>query len=125
MGLKYVRHLLPGRNTSLDDASMVRHHANLEDLRRAAAEGCELCLLIQGEADAMLAELDGLEGDRKRQFDGPPSFDMWLTKSPESSQGFWVLSGYSSGSGRHSIAPIAAFGFAVTEGIYQFWHIFN
>ena len=121
-GLEYVQTIVRNRDASRDaTASSVRHHANIEGLRGAAAKGCELCLLIQGEADAMLAELDGLEGLMKRYSDGPPTFDMWLTKRPDGGQGFWVLSECSTSVGGTEIVPVAGFGFAVAEGVSESW----
>ena len=121
-GLKYVQHLVRHKDAFRDaTASSVRHYANIEGLRRAAAEGCGLCLLIQGEADAILAELDGLEGLMKHYSGSPPTFDMWLTKRPEGGQGFWVLSECSTSAKGAVTIPVAAFGFALAECMLESW----
>lgn len=121
-GLEHVQTLVRRRHVSPDPAApSVRHHASLEGLRRAAAEGCELCRLIQCEAEAMLAELDGLQGLTNRCSYGPPTFDMWLTKRPEGGQGFWVLSDCASGAWGPATVPVAAFGFVVAEGACEPW----
>lgn len=120
-GLEYVQTLVPNKDVSRDaTASSVRHHASIEGLREAAAEGCELCLLIQGEADVMLAELEGLEGVMEQYSNFLPTFDMWLTKRPDGGQGFWVLSECNPSVRGTVTVPVAAFGFAVAEGMSEF-----
>ncbi|KAJ3473215.1 hypothetical protein NLG97_g10444 [Lecanicillium saksenae] len=103
------------------ESHKVKHHPNLDSLREAAAGGCELCVLILGEAEPLLAGLGELgdEGSPGRAAYPTPSFDMWLTKRPEGLDGFWVVSGP-----RESKAPtpfkmlllVAAFGFVVDQG---------
>ncbi|KAK3180179.1 hypothetical protein K4F52_008481 [Lecanicillium sp. MT-2017a] len=106
------------RNAGEETAS-VKHHASLESLRETASNGCELCKLIQKEAEKLLVELDGLE-DRPDGRGKPypsPSFDMWLTQRPEGGRGFWVVSEPSQGTGGRVILPIAAFGIVVEEAL--------
>jgi hypothetical protein len=120
-GLEYVQILVRNKVDSRDGtASGVRHHANIENLRKAAAEGCELCRLIQGEAHVLLTELEGLEGPMKEYYN-PPTFNMWLTKRPGGGQGFWVLSECRPSVRGAMAIPIAAFGFTVAEGIFEPW----
>lgn len=65
-GLEHVQTLVPNKfNSRGATAPRVGCHANTQSLRGEAAEGCELCLLIQGEADGMLAELEDHEGRMK------------------------------------------------------------
>lgn len=104
-----------------EKTARVKHHTSLESLREAASNGCDLCKLIQDEAEKLLAELDGLE-DRPDGRGKPypsPSFDMWLTQRPEGGRGFWVVSEPSQSTSGRVILPIAAFGVVVEEGAFD------
>ncbi|KID88982.1 Heterokaryon incompatibility [Metarhizium guizhouense ARSEF 977] len=115
-GLEHVQTLVPNKfNPRGATAPRVRYHANTQSLRGEAAEGCELCLLIQGEADVMLAELEDHEGRMKDDSDGPPTFYMCLTKRPDGGQGFWVLSECSPRARGTVTVPVAVFGFTVAD----------
>ena len=97
----------------------IKHHTSIDSLREAAAKGCELCTLIQDEAEKLLAELEGLEeypGGRGKPY-SPPNFDMWLIRRPEGGCGFWVLSEPSNITDGWVILPIAAFGIVVEQGM--------
>lgn len=115
-GLEHVQTLVPNKfNPRGATAPRISNHANIQSLRGAAAEGCGLFLLIQGEADVMLAELEGHEGLMKDDSDGPPTFDMCLTKHLDSGQGFWVLSECSPRARGTVTVPVAVVGFTVAD----------
>lgn len=126
-GRKYIHHFIKHQENAPNTAALnaVReqgqHHGSLEALRAAAADGCGLCILIEGEADALLEEIGSL-GEEGRY--SPPAFDMWLTKRPEEGQGFWVLSECSSSFANKKIMPIAAFTFVVDDGAYTCAYIY-
>ncbi|KAJ6789088.1 hypothetical protein PWT90_00390 [Aphanocladium album] len=101
-----------------EETQRVKHHPDLESLRRAAAGGCEPCVLILGQADAMRAALHsrGEEGSAARRWFPAPSFDMWLTQRLGGGHGFWVMSGPEKGfSGPKGLLLIAAFGVVVEQ----------
>lgn len=92
----------------------VQYHASLQSLRQAASGGCELCQVIETEADALIEEIAGLPQPRRGLMQTEPSWDMWLTKRSEpevSGDGFWVVNrsswGVTSGSSRlHPLASV-------------------
>lgn len=96
----------------------VQHHASLQSLRQAASGGCELCQVIEREADALIEEIEGLPQPRRGLMQTEPSWDMWLTKRSEpgvSGDGFWVVNRSSWGSDKW-LVPIASIGFSSDEG---------
>ncbi|OHE94939.1 HET domain-containing protein [Colletotrichum orchidophilum] len=95
----------------------VQYHASLESLRQAASGGCELCQVIEKEADALIEEIAGLPEPRHGVMQTEPSWDMWLTKRSEpkvSGDGFWVVNRSSWESDKWLI-PIASIGFSSDE----------
>ncbi|KAJ3498975.1 hypothetical protein NLG97_g706 [Lecanicillium saksenae] len=121
-GQKHIHEYYPrlatpaGAVAAAEAAKSVRYHSSIETLREAAAAGCELCILVLGEANALLAELAALEKDSTRLGrHSAPLFDMWLTQRPEGGQGFWVISDQKFPRRAAVIMPIAAFGFVVEE----------
>lgn len=129
-GRKYIHQFYRKKNDSSHTAAAttagaavetrVKHHPSIELVREAAAGGCNLCTLIQGQADLLLAELEDFKESRSGRGRPyfPPSFDMWLTQRPDGGQGFWVMSEASvDGGGANVIMPIAAFGFVVEAGM--------
>ncbi|KXH48486.1 HET domain-containing protein [Colletotrichum simmondsii] len=95
----------------------VQYHANLQSLRQAASSGCELCQIIEREADALIEEIAGLPQPRRGLMQTEPSWDMWLTKRSEpevSGDGFWVVNRSSWGSDKW-LVPIASIGFSSDE----------
>ncbi|XWX01535.1 hypothetical protein V2A60_009563 [Cordyceps javanica] len=113
-GLEHVHPFSRRGGTAAQDVptTRVRHHASLEGLGRAAADGCELCVLIRAQADALLAELETPKAKEGRY--SPPDFDMWLTQRCDGGQGFWVWSAPTFNS-RAAVLPVAAFAFVVSE----------
>ncbi|KAK1622364.1 heterokaryon incompatibility protein-domain-containing protein [Colletotrichum phormii] len=96
----------------------VQYHASLQSLRRAASGGCELCQIIENEADALIEEIASLRQPRRGVMQTEPSWDMWLTKRSEpevTGDGFWVVNRSSWGSDKW-LVPIASIGFSSDEG---------
>lgn len=92
-GLQHVHSLYAKEQGTGDQATdRVKYHESFDALRRASMNGCGLCVLVKRQADALLIEMEGLEGIEKEMEGTPPTFDMWLTKRPEKGQGVWVLS---------------------------------
>lgn len=120
-GLQHVHTLVINRQSCEEEEEpRIKYHRDVSSLRRAAAAGCGLCRLIEGQADAILAEIDGLD-DAQRELDGAlPNFDMWLTKRPDGGEGFWVLSECEGESETPVALPIAAIAFVASEGEFQF-----
>ena len=122
-GLQHVHSLYAKEQTTGDQlTTKVKYHSSFDALSEAAANGCGLCLLVKRQANALLAEISGLEGIQKEMEGSPPTFDMWLTKRPEKGQGFWVLSEATQESALLSewesppTLLIAAIGFSAIEG---------
>ncbi|KAH8881999.1 hypothetical protein GQ53DRAFT_812370 [Thozetella sp. PMI_491] len=110
-GLPYY-HQAFFRKSPLQDVGK-RHYPDLPSVRDAAAAGCGLCRLISKEADAVIAEVRGMDA-RMRSMYSEPRFDLWLTKLPLDRPGFMVLT--NSRGGRHqSVHPIAAIGFCAEQ----------
>jgi hypothetical protein len=98
------------------------HHPDLESLRRASTSGCELCRLIEIEADALLVDIS--ERNLKySQFPEvlarldacDPSFDLWITKRPKGGDGFWVVA-KSASAPEELLFLVATFGFCSEDG---------
>ncbi|TDZ24651.1 hypothetical protein Cob_v002516 [Colletotrichum orbiculare MAFF 240422] len=93
----------------------VQYHPSLEDLRKAASEGCALCEVVEKEADALLDEVAGIKPPITGALEWKPGWDMWLTKRGESGgDGLWVVC-RSDLRGDGCIVPVAAIGFASDE----------
>lgn len=121
-GLEHVhRFYRTGVASQNSNMARVRHHVNLEGLRKSAEDGCELCVLIHSQAEALLAELETPKG--KRLECSPPDFDTWVSQRPDGGEGFWVWSAPTSNTSGGEILPVAAFAFIVTEGVLAlFYH---
>ncbi|OAR02778.1 hypothetical protein LLEC1_07878 [Akanthomyces lecanii] len=127
-GKQYIHHYFR-REDRPDDVSpteeaarVVRYHATIDSLREAAAAECDLCTLVLGEADALLAELQSLEENESTRLTySPPTFDMWVTQRPDGGQGLWIISEPSSHRRSGTIMPIAAFAFVVEEAQILTW----
>ncbi|OAA64154.1 Heterokaryon incompatibility [Akanthomyces lecanii RCEF 1005] len=106
----------PDDVATAEAARVVRYHATIDSLREAAVAECDLCTLVLGEAEALLAELNSLEesGLTTPRY-SPPTFDMWVTQRPDGGQGLWVISEPSVDRRSGTIMPIAAFAFVVEE----------
>ncbi|ATY65983.1 Heterokaryon incompatibility [Cordyceps militaris] len=117
-GLQHVHPLYRLREFPRDPrSSSVRHHASAEALREAAAAGCDLCALIQGQLDRIMSEIEGQDEDIRTLYrpSYQPAVDLWLVQRPFGGQGFWVLSESVQSRDEREIIPIAAFGFAVAD----------
>lgn len=97
-GRQHLQRLI--HKDSLDDIPGplgFHHHETLESLRTASASGCELCQLIEAEADALLADIAerNLEysqfPDVLARIDSDPCFDLWVTARPEGGDGLWII----------------------------------
>lgn len=118
-GLEYVHPFLRQRQFPRSPStSRARHHSSLESLRDEAAAGCELCTLILGQVDTLLAEIEGLTEEQKlrHQTSYTPTMNLWLTRRPYGRQGFWVLSESLRSKDEKELLLVAAFSFAVTKG---------
>jgi hypothetical protein len=61
-GLQHVHNLFPRSVlTRSQRMARVKYHGSLTDLRRAAAAGCHLCLLVKDQVDCLIAEIEGLD----------------------------------------------------------------
>lgn len=122
-GLQHVHSLFAkGQDTGQQPTDRVKYHESFDALSQAATNGCGLCVLVMRQANALLTEMEGLEGIQKEMEGTPPTFDMWLTKRPEKGEGLWVLSEVKKDSERLSefeSSPtllVAAIGFSAIEG---------
>lgn len=130
-GKRYIHHYFRQKDFADDVAATektsraVRYHATIDSLREAAAAECGLCILVLGEADALLAELDSLDENTVTMLRySPPTFEMWVTQRPDGGQGLWVISEPRLDRRGGTIMPIAAFAFVVEEGMfYCFRHV--
>ena len=124
-GLQHIHNLFPKSHPTREQLkTRGRYHGSLAELSLAAAAGCELCLLVKAQADALLAEIGGLSGIQRELEGNMPTFNMWLTKRPGGGAGFWILS---EGQQDPNLEPeppstllIAAFGFSATDG--KLWY---
>jgi len=106
----------------LPDPFGFHHHAGLENVRNASASGCELCRMIEIEADALLVDiaernLKHSQSSRvlTRKDPADPSFDLWITRRPEGGDGFWMVTKSASAPDR-LLYLVATFGFCSENG---------
>lgn len=96
------------------------HHDGLEKLRSASTSGCELCHLIEAEADALLADIAKRNSqysqfpDILARLHSDPSFDLWITRRPEGGDGLWVVT--ESATTKNVLFVVATLGFASENG---------
>lgn len=118
-GLEHVHPLIRQRQFPRSPiTSHARHHSSIKGLLQAAAAGCELCTLILGQVDIMLAEIEGLTEEQKlrHQMSYMPTMNLWLTRRRYGRQGFWVLSESCRSNDEKELLLLAAFSFAVMKG---------
>lgn len=127
-GLQHVHSLYAKEPTTGEQpTNRVKYHEGFDALSQAATNGCGLCVLVMRQANALLTEMEGLEGIEKEMEGTPPTFDMWLTKRPEKGEGFWVLSEAKKDSellSEFESPPtllVAAIGFSAIEGRFCRW----
>lgn len=115
-GKPHFQHLY--RNTSGASLEVfgLRFHPDLESLRRAAEKGCDLCRLIESQADAVLSDIQGLDKPVLGIYQAQPTFDLYVTQRPEDGDGFWVLSATAWREGI-CIVPIAAISFGADQSM--------
>ncbi|KAH7125036.1 heterokaryon incompatibility protein [Dactylonectria estremocensis] len=91
-----------------------KHHPDLESLRRAAKEGCDLCQLIEAQADAVQSDFKNKEMPVLQELgvnEGAHlTLNLWVTKRPDGQDGIWVLTNCSWELGR-KVVPVAAIAF--------------
>ncbi|KPM42686.1 hypothetical protein AK830_g3835 [Neonectria ditissima] len=115
-GKPHFQHLY--RNTSEHSLETFgfRFHPDLDSLRRAAENGCDLCRLIESQADAVLSDIAGLEEPVLGVYQAQPTFDLYITKRADDGDGFWVLSSATWKEGKY-VVPVAAISFGADEGM--------
>lgn len=98
------------------------YHDGLESLRSASASGCELCRLVEIEADALLVDIAERNlkyakypEEIKQRHPLDPSFDLWITQRPEGGDGFWVIA-KSMSEPKKRLFLVATFGFGSENG---------
>ena len=91
------------------------HHQTLKSLRQASAENCEICRLIETQADGLLDHIETYGPPKHSLGRAYPLFDLWLTKRPHGGDGFWVLTNSTRGTGR-VLLILAAIVFACNDG---------
>lgn len=95
------------------------HHPTLESLRQASAAGCEICRLVETQADGLLGHIETYGPAKHSLGRAYPLFDLWLTKRPYGGDGFWVLTSSTHGTGR-VLLILAAVIFSCDDGADQF-----
>jgi hypothetical protein len=92
----------------------VRYHLDLNSLRRAAAGGCELCRLVETQADGILNDI---ADDEVRLSQYAPTFEMWVSKRPAFGDGLWIVTKDGGPDwGDTTCIPVATLGFCADEG---------
>lgn len=116
-GKPHLQHLYKNDSGASLDSFGLRFHPDLDSLRRAAEEGCDLCRLIESQADAVLSDIEGLDKPVLGIYQAQPTFDLYVTGRPDDGDGFWVLSTTTWRRGV-CVVPIAAISFGADLGIW-------
>ncbi|KAK7417653.1 hypothetical protein QQX98_004474 [Neonectria punicea] len=114
-GKPHYHHLYREPSVARLETFGLRFHPDLDSLRRSAKDGCDLCGLIEYQADAVLSDIEGLDKPVLGIFQAQPSFDLYVTQRPDDGDGFCVLSTAAWRDGG-SVVLIAAISFGADEG---------
>ncbi|KAH8686168.1 heterokaryon incompatibility protein-domain-containing protein [Ilyonectria robusta] len=116
-GYANLQHLIV-RKSKRSESLGFKHHPDLESLRHSAKEGCDLCQLIEAQADDVLSDFEKEEMPLLRELgigEGAHlTFDLWVTKRPDGQDGILVVTNCSWEPGV-KVVPVAAIAFCAQQ----------
>lgn len=116
-GYAHLQHLIV-RKSKRSEPLGFKHHPDLKSLRHAAKEGCDLCQLIEAQADGVLSDFEKEEMPLLQELgtgEGAHlTFDLWVTKRPDGQDGILVVTNCSWEPGV-KVVPVAAIAFCAQQ----------